>query len=185
MKLLDHKFTKNVEKVGTTDFTQIKVHKGTKANVYIYLREKPDRSFSRYEVFIAKRRYKGQPLPGGNVELEDREQYPTANNFGYTAKETPSIFRADVLFDEFVAKVDALATEASDSDTPVAPTTITAYPPGQWLLSQLRDLNPHLTKSRIYLLLQLEITEGRVSKCGTKPNALGRGKPSILYCALK
>jgi len=178
MKLLEPKFTRNVEKVGITNFTQLKVHNGLKANVYIYLREKPDKSYSKYEVFIAKRRYKGQPLPGGTVELEDREQYPTANAFGFTAKEITSIFQADIAFNEFISR-------ANESDEPTksqSPKGITAYPPGQWVLSQLSDLNPHLTKSSVYFLVRAEIVRGRVSKCGTKPNVLGRGKPSALYC---
>ena len=80
MKLLEKQFVKNCDGVGDTTFTQLKKKEVNGKNIYIYSREKPN--WLRYEVFIAKQRFKGQPLPGGAVETEDREQYPTANSFG-------------------------------------------------------------------------------------------------------
>ena len=102
MKLLEKEFVKNCEGVGDTTFKQMKKQESNGLNVYIYNRTKE--GFNTYEVFVSKRRFKGQPLPGGNVEAEDREQYPTANHFGFTAKEVKTMAQAEVEFKKFLNK---------------------------------------------------------------------------------
>ena len=104
MKLLDIEFVKNVDKSGDNKFVQVTMLPTSPLNAYIYRREKMDGTFVSFEVFVAKRRYKGQPLPGGLFEECDREQYPTANNFGFTAKEFKNFSSAESFLGELVKK---------------------------------------------------------------------------------
>lgn len=56
-----------------------------------------------YEVFTIRKRLKGQPLPGGLFEKEDREVYPSANQFGKIAWACQTLDRANEKFDELVS----------------------------------------------------------------------------------
>lgn len=68
-----------------------------------------------YEVFVIKNRFKGQPLPGGLFEEDDREVYPSAGQFGKTAWHC-SKGEAFRRFDELVAK--GVAADAEDDEAP-------------------------------------------------------------------
>jgi len=55
-----------------------------------------------YEVFHIKKRLKGQALPGGLFEAEDREVYPSANSFGKSAWSPGSLENAESIYDNLV-----------------------------------------------------------------------------------
>lgn len=82
-----------------------------------------------YEVFHIKMRLKGQALPGGVFEQEDREVYPSANSFGKTAWQIDDLVRANTIFDELTKEEtdkDTTETEieSEDSSVKIDPTTL-------------------------------------------------------------
>ena len=171
MKLLEKQFVKNCDGVGDTTFTQLKKKEVNGKNIYIYSREKPN--WIRYEVFIAKQRFKGQPLPGGAVEAEDREQYPTANSFGFTAKEVTTLERAEIVFNEFISKKDDSAPEVTQSTL--------NYSAGKFTMKDLLLNNPTWSQPRAYIQIQKDIKAGLIKEVDRVKNANGRGKPSVVY----
>lgn len=83
MRTLPLEFTSSPQsKVGHRDFKQI--HREPDYAIYS---KSPhgDPHVNSYEAFFVKRRYKGEPLPGGLFEKEDREVYPSHGQFGFTA----------------------------------------------------------------------------------------------------
>ena len=62
MRKLEKQFVMNADKVGDNKFIQVK----RTEDVAMYRRERLDGTLKGYEVFIVKRRYKGDPLPGQN-----------------------------------------------------------------------------------------------------------------------
>lgn len=72
-----------------------------------------------YEVFHVKMRLKGQTLPGGLFEQEDREVYPSAGSFGKTAWQIIDLNRANSKFDELTKEeIDKVAHEAEEAENP-------------------------------------------------------------------
>lgn len=75
------------------------------ATVALYERlVEKDKRPEGYEVFIIKMRHKGDALPGGLVEQEDREVYPSAGSFGFSAYHIYGLTNAQVKFDELVER---------------------------------------------------------------------------------
>lgn len=172
MKLLEKEFVKNCEGVGDTVFKQIKKRESNGLNVYIYNRTKE--GFNTYEVFIAKRRFKGQPLPGGNVEAEDREQYPTANHFGFTAKEVRNMAQAEVEFDKFLNKNNKEEDEI----------VLLKYPKNNWSMKDLLLNNPNWSYPRAYAQVKKDIENNLIKEVKRVKSASGRGKPTVIYSNL-
>ena len=170
MKLLEKEFVKNCEGVGDTTFKQMKKQESNGLNVYIYNRTKE--GFNTYEVFVSKRRFKGQPLPGGNVEAEDREQYPTANHFGFTAKEVRTMAQAEVEFQKFLNK--------NDKEEEQQVKLVLSYPP-RFSMKDLLVSNPSWTQPSAYVQLQKDIKDGKIKEVARVKSATGRGKPSVIY----
>ena len=209
MKLLPNKFVKNYDKMGDNTFTQVKMVPTVTLNAYIYRREKMDGTFVSFEVFVAKQRFKGQPLPGGVVEAEDREQYPTANNFGFTAKEAKGMPAAESFLTEFVEKMK----EKDDKKNGVKPVedegfmeALTAkmnlpkkqrgrkrkerpaivYPTGnQWLMKDLLALNPVWNQPLAYIQVQKDMEAGVVVEVARVKSASGKGRAAVAYKAVK
>lgn len=169
MKLLEKEFVKNCEGVGDTTFKQMKKQESNGLNVYIYNRTKE--GFNTYEVFISKRRFKGQPLPGGNVEVEDREQYPTANHFGFTAKEVRSMAQAKVEFNKFLNKNNKEMGEAKAD----------LIYPTDFSMKDLLVANPRWSQPTAYVQVQKDIKNGMIKEVGRVKSATGRGKPAVIY----
>lgn len=178
MRLLQKQFTSNFDKVGDCEFTQLEKHEGKDNNVYIYERKRDNKLFS-YEVFISKRRLKGQPLPGGAFEAEDREQYPGAAQFGFTAKETRNFEQAKVFFREFIDKLD---TKEENQDHPENKKKKTlVLPDGNFCIKDLVVLNPNISQPLIYVEIQKLIKLGTIEIKDRKKSVSGRGKPTVFY----
>lgn len=175
MKLLEKKFVKNCEGVGDTTFEQIKKQSVGSVNVYIYNRYKENKSFNKFEVFIAKQRFKGQPLPAGNVEAEDREQYPTANAFGFTAKEANTLIAAESFFKEFVKKANAKEGDESPKRAGLD------YPKGNFSMKDLLAKNSDWSQPSAYIQVRKDIDAKVVKEVGRVKSESGRGKPSVVY----
>jgi hypothetical protein len=75
-----------------------------------------------YEVFHIKMRLKGQALPGGLFEEEDREVYPSAGSFGKSAWQIDNLIRAEQRFDELTQQeIDKTANEDEAENSSVSP----------------------------------------------------------------
>jgi hypothetical protein len=202
MKLLPDTFVKNYDKVGDNTFTKVKSQTTEKFTVYIYRRDDMNGNFRKFEVFFAKRRFKGQALPNGTVEEEDREQYPTANSFGFSAKETNTIQMAERFFSEFVDKMNRNEDTVEDDDfteqvkSKLEVETKTSgvrgrkrierpdlvYPTGvQFLMKQLLATNSEWTQPLAYQQIQKDMAEGVLVEVGRVKSDSGRGKPSVAY----
>lgn len=171
MKYLEKCFIKNCESVGDTVFTQLKQQECNGLNAYIYKREK--KGFLKYEAFVAKRRYKGQALPGGNVEQEDREQYPTANHFGFTAKEFGTLIAAQIFFESLLNKPLKI---------PSSPLSPLDYPITTWTASDLMAANPSWTKAKIYAQIKKDFKSGKIKKLRVDESKCVKGQRSMTYC---
>ena len=103
---------------GAVTLTQIK----RTDTVALYQRTQKNGAPGGYEVFIIKKRLKGQPLPGGLFELEDREVYPSANSFGKTGWAPGSLWHAMKIYNELVTgKIEPVEGEDTE-DAPEVPT---------------------------------------------------------------
>ena len=200
MKLLEKRFTANHEKMGEMEFLQIKKIETSTLNVYIYQRNRLDGSFFSYETFYALRRFKGQPLPGGQVEAESRERYPKGNSFGFTARESRSLVQAEIFLQEFVKELqkkedkrngvvdqDLLDLVKAKLNAPKGkrgrkrkdrPEIV--YPKDQWFMKDLLVLNSGYSQPLAYQQLQKDIKSGLVVE--VERIRLGsKGKPSVRY----
>lgn len=209
MKLLPKSFVKNYDKMGDNQFSQVKMVPTVTLNAYIYRRERMDGSFVAFEVFVAKQRMKGQPLPGGLFEEEDREQYPTANNFGFTAKESKSMVQAEKFLAEFVEKMQKKedkknGVKAVEDDGFMEALTAKmnlpkkqrgrkrkerpaiVYPTGnQWLMKDLLALNPAWNQPLAYIQIQKDMEVGVVVEVARVKSASGKGRAAVAYKAVK
>ena len=209
MKLLEQTFVKNFDKCGDNAFTQVKTAPTPSLNTYLYRRDLMDGSFVSYEVFVAKRRYKGDKLPGGLVEAEDRERYPTANDFGFTAKEFKNLSSAESYFDELVEKMQVKEDKKNGVEAPKAETfeaqvsakldltpkirgrkrkerPALVYPTGnQWLMKDLLVVNEKWTQPLAYIELQKALKSGIVVEVARVKNDSGRGRAMVVYKTAK
>ena len=206
MKNLPNEFVKNYDKSGDNRFLQVKMVPTPSLNCYIYRREKMDGSFVSFEVFQAKQRFAGQALPGGLVEEVDREVYPTANHFGFSAKETRNLDRAEFLLQEFVDELKK-KDDKKNGVTPVEDESFAAlvsqkldvtpkargrkrkerpelvYPvESKWSMKDLLKINNgNWNQPLIYAALQTEIKLGRIVEVARVKNESGRGRAAVVY----
>ena len=210
MKLLDTSIETNADCMGTMRFVQIEKVETPSLNCYIYRREQLDGTFFSYETFIAKRRHKGDKLPGGLVELEDRERFATKNDFGFTAKEAKSLGVAKDFLVEFVAKLkdkedkkngvgvveedkfSALVATALDLTPKTRGRKRKERPPlvyptvNQWLMKDLLKANvAEWTQPLVYIQLQKDIADGIVVEIARVKNDSGRGRAMVVYKTVK
>jgi hypothetical protein len=96
---------------GARIFTQVKRNE----KVALYRRTvESTGSYDGHEVFLIKMRHKGDKLPGGMVEAEDREVYPSANSFGRTAWGMGGA-AAEAKFQELTDKVNGVVHEPEET----------------------------------------------------------------------
>jgi len=200
MKLLTERFQANHEKMGEMDFIQLKKQEANGFNVYIYQRNHLPNTFFSYEVFYAKRRLKGQPLPGGKVEAEDREQYPKGNAFGFSARETRNLPTAEIMFQDFIKELqrkddkrngvvdqDFLDRVQAKLNAPKGKPgrkrmerPALEYPKTEWFMKDLLVANTKWSQPLAYQQLQRDIKAGMVVEVArVRLNA--KGKPSVRY----
>lgn len=205
MRLLPKSFVKNYDKMGDNTFIQLKTVPTVTLNAYIYRRERMDGTFVSFEVFVAKQRFKGQPLPGGLFEEEDREQYPTSNNFGFTAKEAKTMEQAERFLAEFVEKMqkkedkkngvkaveDDGFMEALMAKMEVAPKQrgrkrkerpALKYPNlPKFSMKDLIDVNKEWNQPLIYVAIQSDIKSGTIVEVARVKSESGRGRARVIY----
>lgn len=97
-----------------------------------------------YEVFYIKKRLKGQPLPGGIVEAEDREVYPSANGFGKIAWSIRSLDYAEKRFQEMTDLANGIIPEKviiEKKPKPVKVKKTITVPVGEFTVKELAEKN--------------------------------------------
>lgn len=149
-----------------------------------------------FEVFLIGKALKGAKLPGGGVEAEDRERYPTANNFGHTAwfiSGSVAEKRAKDLFKELSTTeipVDTTTeTEAEPSELPAtsrlrSPRLAKAVvslniPEKPFTQKELAAFNNIENYKEVYSDLQRMLADGTLKVAGTRDSA--RGKAAKLF----
>lgn len=143
-----------------------------------------------YETFIITKRMKGQPLPGGMFEKEDREVYPSANSFGKTAWSFGNLTAAQNKYDEVIAEHNApkvvvekkqyVPTGKPRGKARIERPTL-VIPSDKFTMEQLEGANPNgWNRALIYIEIQKQITNGKVKQIG-KVESQTKGKKAIIY----
>jgi len=193
MKMLQKEFTANYDKCGNHKFTQIRKENG----VAIYKRTKADGSVKGYEVFIVKTRKKGDKLPGGLVEKEDRECYPGAAAFGRHAYYCKTEEAADDRYEHLVRKVmgvvtaedkEAENTVEAEETTVVKPKAkgrqtnakaVIKAPAGRWTMKMLIT-ETGMTQGYLHPIVKRMVETGSIREVERVATG-GRGRPSVVY----
>ena len=135
-------------------------------------------------------RHKGDQLPGGLVEADDREVYPSAGSFGRSASHVWNMAAAEAYFAECVVK----QTVRTEEDAEAALTgsvverrgrprnkrndVVLNIPEGIFAHEDFATLN-NMSKPSSYLPLRALVDAGTIVATGTRPS--GRGKPTNLF----
>jgi hypothetical protein len=124
-----------------------------------------------YEVFLIKMRYKGDKLPGGLVEEEDREVYPSANSFGKTAWQISTLARAE-------EKFEALTKCEIEDESVKEPITL-MVPVGEFTVGEMAEANK-IEYPKAFLFIKSAVEAGSV-KFVREERRNAKGKPSKIY----
>lgn len=185
MRKLEKNFVSNQDKCGDQSFELIK----RTNDVAMYKRSEGDRVFG-YEVFKIKTRLKGQPLPGGVVEKEDRECYPGTKAFGKTAWFFPTEGVADIKYDLLVngpvtkAKIEKIVKKGNGKrGRPKKDPVKLNIPDSKFTMNDLLKVNVHtgISKASLYVEVQKLIKCDRINVIGEVKSKVGRGKPMKVY----
>lgn len=194
MKMLQKEFTANYDKCGNNLFTQLRKENG----VAIYKRTRPDGTVKGYEVFIVKIRKKGDKLPGGLVEKEDRECYPGAASFGRYAYACKTEDQAETRFDQLVKKLNGIADDVEDIDDvdgdedtvakdkpkkasgrQAKAKPVIKTPSGRWTMKMLVT-ETKMTQGYLHPIVKQLLTQGVIREVERVASG-GRGRPSVVY----
>jgi len=170
--------------------------------VALYSRQHKDSDkIQGYEVFIIKKRLKGQALPGGLFEEEDREVYPSGNSFGKIAWSIITLERAEAKFNELVASGETVVIESEPTveetvTVDIDPTDIVSipkkrgrpksnkppvvinFPDGEFTMQEIADFNK-MEKTNIYFIVQDFVTKGGIEE--VRRESRGQGRPTVIY----
>lgn len=134
-----------------------------------------------FEVFLVKMRHKGDPLPGGSVELEDREVYPSSGMFGKIAFALgPNLEKAEKRFDDLVnqsvGEQHPVQVNHGDSED------LQPFPPveGTFTIQEFAD-SKGLTYAKAFTFFRELVESGKVISAGKRPSNGSRGKSPGLY----
>lgn len=163
---------------GAAPITLKQVKRNEKAAVYH--RFANDGTPQGYEVFQIKVRLKGQALPGGLFEKEDREVYPSANAFGRIAWAIQSLETALAKFD------DLTRNDVKEIDDDAEPTTskiesALVIPDGEFTTVQFAEVNGLPPIGRGYLALKSLLASNAVKEVARRKVNVGKGRATVFY----
>jgi len=183
MKKLEKSFVGNYDRVGNTRFVQVK----RTNDVAMYRRENMDGSLRSYEVFLVKMRKKGDPLPNGAVEKEDRECYPGSAVFGRIAYDCKTEDQAEARYEELIERAVELKAAAAESKATGKRVVRrnkkkvdVQLPNGKFTMKML-VAETGMTQPVLYLMLQNLIKTGKVVEVERVRVEGQRGKASVVY----
>lgn len=131
-----------------------------------------------YELFVIKMRRKGDPLPGGAVEPDDREVYPSANQFGISAWSIGSLKAAEKRFDELTTSKTAEAEELAHPEV-VEEKKNVVWPGGKFSTKELAE-SLAVTYTDAYMMIKTALKEGLLILAGTERRA-EKGKETKVF----
>jgi hypothetical protein len=185
MKKLEKTFVGNYDRVGNTRFVQVKRTK----EVAMYRRENMDGSVRSYEVFLVKTRKKGDALPNGAVEKEDRECYPGTSAFGRIAYDCKTEDQAETRYDELIERAKDLL-EASEESKRTGKKgvrkkkkTEIALPTGKFTMKML-VAETGMSQPVLYLMLQNLVKQGVVQEVERVRVEGQRGRATVVYSSV-
>jgi hypothetical protein len=188
MKQLPAKFELNADHNGTQTFTLVR----RKDDVLMYRRNRKDGSLFGYEVFKLKVRTKGQALPGGNVEQEDRECYPGSASFGKTAWSMNTLSLAEKYFNNLIQHGNVNGDNEVKSKSKIVVgnkgikgrqskhTAVIVPPAGEFTVDDL-ILIYNEPKPTVYLKLQKLIKENKVREVSVVSDKKTKGRAKKVY----
>ena len=133
-----------------------------------------------YEVFKIKTRLKGDPLPGGNVEKEDRECYPGSASFGITAWFFSCEKSAHFAFNRLMADLSVIPDDDSIPTVKTAESVKITPPDGVFTIKDLVKVYNE-PRATIYRKVQELVKNGSVKVIGDKPSDRNQAKPEKMY----
>jgi hypothetical protein len=185
MKKLEKTFVGNYDRVGNTRFVQVKRTK----EVAMYRRENMDGSVRSYEVFLVKTRKKGDSLPNGAVEKEDRECYPGTSAFGRIAYDCKTEDQAESRYDELIERAKDLL-EASEESKRTGKKVVRkkkkteiALPTGKFTMKML-VAETGMSQPVLYLMLQNLVKQGVVQEVERVRVEGQRGRATVVYSSV-
>lgn len=147
-----------------------------------------------YEVFLVNKRLKGQPLPGGVFEEEDREVYPSANSFGKIAWYCSTLESAEKRFNELTNNTPVVVEKDIEQEVETVPVVVVEgkrgrgrpkkevpavkFPDKEFTMQDILDINV-INRSTLYFIIQDFIQEGVVDV--VRREVRGKGKPTVIY----
>ncbi len=186
MKKLEKSFVGNYDRVGNTRFVQVK----RTDTVAMYRRERMDGSFKSYEVFLVKTRKKGDALPNGAVEKEDRECYPGSAAFGRIAYDCKTEDQAETRYDELIQRADELA-EASEESKRTGKKVVRkkkkteiTLPDGKFTMKML-VAETGMSQPTLYIMIQNLVKQGVVQEVERVRVEGQRGRNTVVYSSVK
>ena len=139
-----------------------------------------------FEVFLVKIRHKGDALPGGAVEAEDREVYPGSSAFGRIAWHVTDKAAAEKLFDKLVngEPVEDVPVEAVTDETPETPSqpktpTVILLPVGEFSVKDLAESNK-VEYPIAYLFVKDQLEKKLIQVLREERRSV-KGKPTKIY----
>lgn len=189
MRLLEKEFIAGANGLHNNHFKLLKREK----DVAMYERRNTDKSFLGIEVFKVKERFKGDPLPGGMFEKEDREVYCTSSAFGHTAYFCVTSPQAEKRFKQLLmTKEDkkqetieeneekeiqheesVAAKQASKEERKKSIQNI-KIPKGEFVINDVLAANPILARHDIVIFIKTLVEDKKVKKIGEKKGSKGR-----------
>ena len=137
-----------------------------------------------WEVFKFKFIKAGTQLPGGQVEKEDREQYPSDNAFGRHAWHVSTLDRANELFNELlkVKVVEPITPKEVVVKAPRTPkeTQLINLPNHEFTINEVVE-SSKITYPIVYLFIKAQVENGSVKITRKVPNSSGRGRQTNIY----
>ena len=185
MKKLEKKFTMNADKVGDCNFIQVK----RTDDVAMYRRENLDGTIRSYEVFIIKTRKKGDPLPNGMVEKEDRECYPGSASFGKIAYDCKTEDQAETRFEQLLKKAKDSQDAKEEAERTGKPNkgrrkdkakSDVNPPKGKFTMKFLIDVTGY-NQPQLYPIVKNWLADNKISVVGKQKPEGGKGKPALVY----
>jgi len=132
-----------------------------------------------YEVFTIKRRRKGDPLPGGAVEPDDREVYPSAQQFGFSAWSFGNLKAAEKRFDELTTNKAQAVEDASAPAAPEGAKKAVEWPVGKFSTKELAA-GFNVTYTDAYMMIKGALKDGTIELAGTERRA-EKGKETKMF----
>ncbi len=156
----------------------------------MYRRERMDGSFKSYEVFLVKTRKKGDALPNGAVEKEDRECYPGSAAFGRIAYDCKTEDQAETRYDELIQRADELA-EASEESKRTGKKVVRkkkkteiTLPDGKFTMKML-VAETGMSQPTLYIMIQNLVKQGVVQEVERVRVEGQRGRNTVVYSSVK